>query len=202
MNCDASERGRRQSPRRSPRPRCRLSQSTSQSTLTILWRQLFPMSSYYREHVAYPNVTAGPYPSHLAAQVASTSTHNAAAGDHESRPCSVKGCDNSLPSNYAHKMCDVCRGRHRKYAMTKRAKRKLEKAALNGTASGDQTVAWMPLDEAVHGEPSGYEQYAQPQQEQPVEPTPDGLRTYEVMHPSLLLLCRRDTRRQCGQRAV
>ncbi len=38
-------------------------------------------------------------------------------------------------------MCDDCRGRHRKYATTKRAKRKLEKAAVGAQRIGnDETT--------------------------------------------------------------
>lgn len=51
--------------------------------------------------------------------------------------------------DYARKMCEACRGRHRTYASTKRAKRKMEKAALR--AQRGQTVAWMPLDGALDG---------------------------------------------------
>jgi hypothetical protein len=46
------------------------------------------------------------------------------------KQCSVKGCSETLSSDDTNKMCDGCRGRHRIYANTKRAKRKLEKAAL------------------------------------------------------------------------
>lgn len=46
------------------------------------------------------------------------------------RYCSVRGCTSVLPLDYGNKMCDVCRSRHRIYASTKRAKRKMEKAAL------------------------------------------------------------------------
>jgi hypothetical protein len=47
-------------------------------------------------------------------------------------------------------MCDVCRGRHRVYATTKRAKRKMEKAAVglvpgqNASTNNGQQVTWMP----------------------------------------------------------
>ncbi|TFY75122.1 hypothetical protein EWM64_g8889, partial [Hericium alpestre] len=50
-------------------------------------------------------------------------------------------------------MCEACRGRHRVYASTKRAKRKLEKlAVIHSTIGGGeegpaQTVGWMPPDE-------------------------------------------------------
>lgn len=46
------------------------------------------------------------------------------------KQCSVKGCTETLTSDDTNKMCDGCRGRHRVYANTKRAKRKLEKAAI------------------------------------------------------------------------
>ncbi|TFK68545.1 hypothetical protein BDN72DRAFT_675058 [Pluteus cervinus] len=48
------------------------------------------------------------------------------------RQCSVRACNNVLVPGEANKMCEVCRGRHRIYATTKRAKRKLEKAAMVG----------------------------------------------------------------------
>ncbi|EDR06701.1 uncharacterized protein LACBIDRAFT_299800 [Laccaria bicolor S238N-H82] len=60
-------------------------------------------------------------------------------------------------------MCETCRGRHRVYASTKRARRKMEKAAVAGVVaararvgevggdegdSGDVTAVWMPLSVA------------------------------------------------------
>jgi hypothetical protein len=50
--------------------------------------------------------------------------------DNALKQCSVKGCTNTLTSEDTNKMCDGCRGRHRIYASTKRARRKLEKAAI------------------------------------------------------------------------
>lgn len=65
------------------------------------------------------------------------------------RYCSVRGCTSVLPPNYGNKMCEVCRGRHRVYASTKRAKRKMEKAAL-GMQNG-----WIPTeDDLPPNEPS------------------------------------------------
>jgi hypothetical protein len=46
------------------------------------------------------------------------------------KQCSVKGCTETLTSDDTNKMCDGCRSRHRVYANTKRARRKLEKAAI------------------------------------------------------------------------
>ena len=46
------------------------------------------------------------------------------------KQCSVKGCTETLSSDDTNKMCVGCRSRHRIYANTKRAKRKLEKAAV------------------------------------------------------------------------
>ncbi|KAH9926696.1 uncharacterized protein B0H18DRAFT_1005159 [Fomitopsis serialis] len=69
------------------------------------------------------------------------------------RYCTVKGCTVILLSDYLHKMCEACRGRHRIYAMTKRAKRKMEKAALG--SQGAQPVVWMPPDDADDGEEDG-----------------------------------------------
>ena len=62
-------------------------------------------------------------------------------GHGTTRYCSVRGCTSILPYDYGNKMCDICRGRHRIYASTKRAKRKMEKAAL-GMQSG-----WIPSEE-------------------------------------------------------
>ena len=46
------------------------------------------------------------------------------------KQCSVKGCTETLTPDDTNKMCDGCRSRHRIYANTKRARRKLEKAAI------------------------------------------------------------------------
>lgn len=51
------------------------------------------------------------------------------------RTCSVRGCSSVLPSDSTTKMCEACRSRHRIYATTKRAKRKLEKAVVSGEVS-------------------------------------------------------------------
>ncbi|RPD65645.1 hypothetical protein L227DRAFT_607121 [Lentinus tigrinus ALCF2SS1-6] len=117
--------------------------------------------SYYREHVSFPNVAAGPYPPDLvaelernaAARAALLSGGRAADGDDpDTRTCSVKGCSAQLPAGYTNKMCEECRGRHRVYAMTKRAKRKMEKALLNGSAAQNGQVVWMPQDEGAQHE--------------------------------------------------
>ncbi|KAI0777778.1 hypothetical protein BD413DRAFT_490697 [Trametes elegans] len=137
------------------------------------------MSKYYREHVSYPNVAAGPVPSFSASAAAvddgaqnivhaqqqqlsdpeqgaeqplhhpsTTQSSDAATSPpgSNSKHCTVKGCAAPVPSDYPHKMCEECRGRHRKYANTKRAKRKMEKALLN-TGQGGQAVVWMPEDD-------------------------------------------------------
>ncbi|TFY67150.1 hypothetical protein EVG20_g4039 [Dentipellis fragilis] len=89
------------------------------------------------------------YPAHVYLQSASA----ALPDPPQDRFCSVKGCAKRLPQDYTLKMCDQCRGRHRIYATTKRAKRKLEKLAviqntvnLADTSSETQPVAWMPPD--------------------------------------------------------
>lgn len=46
------------------------------------------------------------------------------------KTCSVRGCKRNVIQDSGTKMCEVCRGRHRIYATTKRARRKLEKAAV------------------------------------------------------------------------
>ncbi|KAK7061119.1 hypothetical protein VNI00_000855 [Paramarasmius palmivorus] len=50
----------------------------------------------------------------------------------EPRRCSVRGCAQPLELDATTKMCSSCREKHRRYATTKRAKRKLEKAAIEG----------------------------------------------------------------------
>lgn len=52
------------------------------------------------------------------------------------RKCSVRGCSNDVMPDARTKMCEVCRGKHRVYATTKRAKRKLEKEAVIKAISG------------------------------------------------------------------
>lgn len=127
------------------------------------------MSSYYREHVSYPNVTAGPYPPQLAATLDNVANIQ---DDSNPRHCSVKGCSALLAPDYPHKMCEECRGRHRVYAMTKRAKRKMEKALLNGSAQNGQPVAWMPPDDAAQAE--------EEHPGQPPEPVAGPSRQFEV----------------------
>ena len=79
----------------------------------------------------------------------------------ETKQCSVRGCTLLLPLSSSNKMCETCRGRHRVYASTKRARRKMEKAAVagvvaararvgevggvNGGEDGGVTAVWMPL---------------------------------------------------------
>jgi hypothetical protein len=97
--------------------------------------------------------------------------HHPDSQDVQQRPqgalkqCSVKGCTETLTSDDTNKMCDGCRGRHRIYANTKRAKRKLEKAAIaaavaarsvNGQDSEmslfdhvPQPITWVTADEQV-----------------------------------------------------
>ncbi|KAI0289624.1 hypothetical protein BC826DRAFT_1106863 [Russula brevipes] len=85
------------------------------------------------------------YPDHVYFQ--SPSTHTPITPS--PRKCSVKGCTNDLAPDYALKMCEPCRGRHRKYATTKRAKRKQEKAAVGAQRVGNddgRAVTWMPQD--------------------------------------------------------
>lgn len=140
------------------------------------WRRChLPMSSYYREHVSFPNVTSGPAPPYPPPLTAVNGAHTFAHGGSTSGPqeegsnarhCSVKGCAAVLAPAYPHKMCEECRSRHRTYANTKRAKRKMEKALLN---SG-QPVAWMPDD--------GTSQ--QDEQAHPGEPVAGPSRSFEV----------------------
>lgn len=52
------------------------------------------------------------------------------------RACSVRGCAQQLPEECPTKMCESCRVRHREYAKIKRAKRRMEKAAVAGLTVG------------------------------------------------------------------
>ena len=80
---------------------------------------------------------------------------------HNSDPkrCSVRGCTQFLTDGTNNKMCDICRGRHRIYASTKRARRKLEKAAVaNAVAvahnSGDAVMLIHDSDHTIsQGQP-------------------------------------------------
>lgn len=77
------------------------------------------------------------------------------------RKCSVRGCVAIMPAETTNKMCEACRGRHRVYAMTKRAKRKMEKEALNqqGVAllSNEQPpgTVWLPENPEVEDDDAG-----------------------------------------------
>lgn len=64
------------------------------------------------------------------------------AQSEEPRFCSIRGCGVALPANYGNKMCETCKGRHRMYAMTKRARRKTEKTVLgDGSAAPSASMA-------------------------------------------------------------
>ncbi|CCM05968.1 uncharacterized protein FIBRA_08209 [Fibroporia radiculosa] len=113
------------------------------------------MSAYYRDRLpSYTAITSGPelYGA-IANNIQPDPSGIPVAGNSSQtdpiRRCSVKGCGVELRSDYALKMCEACRGRHRKYASTKRAKRKMEKAALG--AQGDHQVVWMPSDPTADG---------------------------------------------------
>ncbi|TFY54212.1 hypothetical protein EVJ58_g8993 [Rhodofomes roseus] len=113
-------------------------------------------ASYYREQTHfYPSVHTT-VSNNVVLPDDHTQADIAAQGSPPSHPagppryCTVKGCTVILLSDYLHKMCEACRGRHRVYAMTKRAKRKMEKAALG--SHGGQPVIWMPQDDAIEDE--------------------------------------------------
>lgn len=80
----------------------------------------------------------------------------------DTRQCSVRGCSNPVPTTSTNKMCEVCRGRHRIYATTKRARRKLEKAVVSGgqgvnMAGLDGMLGsgpWMPSQSEVSPNPA------------------------------------------------
>ncbi|KAI5887837.1 uncharacterized protein SCHCODRAFT_02553159 [Schizophyllum commune H4-8] len=95
-------------------------------------------------------VIVGTFKAKTTLSSASTSTisdpsQNANAMSYE-RQCSVKGCTNILPPDQVKKMCDACREKHRGYATTKRARRKQEKAVLNGLVGplegGQDSATW------------------------------------------------------------
>lgn len=102
------------------------------------------MSYYSEPNLSYQQERASSIFSQTVA--GSSSQHPNEHGDdgdqnESTRYCSVRGCTSVLPLNYGNKMCDMCRGRHRVYASTKRAKRKMEKAALgmqNGWTPGGE----------------------------------------------------------------
>jgi hypothetical protein len=83
----------------------------------------------------------------------STATNPKSADD---RQCSIRGCNKLLlPDSGNLRMCDTCRTRHRVYANTKRAKRKMEKAALGQwepDISTEDVAAWIP-DSPILNEP-------------------------------------------------
>jgi hypothetical protein len=54
-----------------------------------------------------------------------------------SRECSVRGCKSPIAPDATTKMCEACRERHRVYATTKRARRKMEKAYMTAQLGGD-----------------------------------------------------------------
>ncbi|PBK94825.1 hypothetical protein ARMGADRAFT_1011701 [Armillaria gallica] len=73
------------------------------------------------------------------------------------RRCTVRGCGQMLDANSPNKMCESCRGKHRRYASTKRARRKLEKAAISGQTiipieQIPGSTAWMPGNASVNEE--------------------------------------------------
>ncbi|GBE89017.1 hypothetical protein SCP_1500190 [Sparassis crispa] len=135
------------------------------------------MSAYYRDHLTFPNLL---YPGDTIANTPRVDANDAHVVDgvqpatdvtqyHSSGParlCSVRGCGSELPNDYAHKMCETCRGRHRVYANTKRAKRKMEKAAM-GLQNGH--VVWMPPDDTTEddGGDAGHHQSQLPPLLQP-----------------------------------
>ncbi|KAF9004746.1 hypothetical protein BDQ17DRAFT_410393 [Cyathus striatus] len=66
----------------------------------------------------------------------------------EMKQCTVRGCSQMVPIASPNKMCETCRGRHRIYASTKRARRKMEKAvvaARNAEALGLPVPAGITL---------------------------------------------------------
>jgi hypothetical protein len=105
-------------------------------------------------------------PSAELSRIGDPNLENTSQSSETPRKCSVRGCVAVMSQGSTNKMCDACRGRHRVYAMTKRAKRKMEKAAINqqsaallSTEQPPGTI-WMPEnpeleDEPVHDSISG-----------------------------------------------
>jgi hypothetical protein len=61
------------------------------------------------------------------------------------RQCSIRGCNKLVLPDSGHlRMCDTCRTRHRVYANTKRAKRKMEKAEWDHDIGTEDVAAWIP----------------------------------------------------------
>ena len=170
-----------------PDYRARLSQSTIPALPSV---SSSPMSSFYHEPVP-PNLSPGPYPHPHPAQLADVRPDHVHPHGGLYKPCSVKGCSNFVPLEHPHKMCEVCRGRHRVYAMTKRAKRKKEKAVLTGSASQHQSVAWMPPEENLLAQEADFGQSStQGAREEFAQPLPGDQHIFEVMHcyPCMKLL--------------
>ncbi|KDR72756.1 hypothetical protein GALMADRAFT_764803 [Galerina marginata CBS 339.88] len=63
----------------------------------------------------------------------------------DQKRCSVRGCPQLVTDGSQNKMCDSCRGRHRIYASTKRARRKLEKAAVTNAVAARNGLEHMLL---------------------------------------------------------
>ncbi|KAF7797055.1 hypothetical protein EIP86_008247 [Pleurotus ostreatoroseus] len=115
------------------------------------------MGSYYPSHSGLQSLPSHPevlfsqpavhdVGGHLPEDGPSVEDDTAAA----TRFCSVRGCSTALPYDYPHKMCELCRSRHRTYASTKRAKRKQEKAMLGAQAG----MVWMPDGDDVSTQPA------------------------------------------------
>lgn len=79
------------------------------------------------------------------------------------KQCSVRGCTQLLTDGANNKMCDVCRSRHRIYASTKRARRKLEKAAVaNAVAARNGSDTLMLIHESDHSISQGSSSWLSP----------------------------------------
>jgi hypothetical protein len=114
----------------------------------------YPDNVSFEGHYGLHNTTSSPtngsIPETLSEPVVSEPT--------PTRQCSVRGCNIRVPVDAGTKMCETCRGRHRAYATTKRARRKMEKAAISLQAldgklpSGENGVTvWMPMSPSVNG---------------------------------------------------
>jgi hypothetical protein len=94
------------------------------------------------------------------------SNPNAAVG--ATKHCSVRGCSVLLSADAMTKMCDGCRERHREYALTKRRKRKAEKAAVLAAAAATNDSAQM--------DGMNVESVWEPQAIEPGHPTSEAVR--------------------------
>ncbi|KAI0319138.1 hypothetical protein OF83DRAFT_1111973 [Amylostereum chailletii] len=133
-----------------------------------------PMA-YYPQHAYYPSSSLSQQQQQQEQQEQLHSP-DAVPSASAFRKCSVKNCNSLLTPDYSGKMCHECRGRHRIYASTKRAKRKMEKLAVNLHANNpDEVAVFLPPD-VVNVQDRSHTHTPHTQADQPLplpEPVPD-----------------------------